>query len=216
MKRALILAGLAGAVLLVAAAVGCAGHSAKKTSLKLVADDGLGSKAVFHLRCDPPGGDIADPASACARLAEHPDALLHPAPFNCFAGTWDITISGSFQGRPVDVKTATCWTSQMELIDRLGIARQLETHLVGISKAEANVRAAVTAISAYYRDHGTYVGMSADKLRETYDAGLKLDPIDSALLGKNRFCVQSTVRGRIASENWPPLQTGEIADKPCG
>jgi len=38
----------------------------------------------------------------------------------------------------------------------------------------------------------------------------------SGLVGKNRFCVESTVEGRIASENWPPLPSGKIADQPCG
>ena len=127
-RRTLILGALSAALLL-AAVAGCGGHPAAKVSLKLVAD-GFGSKAVFRLRCDPPGGDIAHPARACAALAEHPDALLHPKPFLCFAGSWDITISGRFNGQAVNVKTNTCLTPQMELINRLGIARQLEAHFV--------------------------------------------------------------------------------------
>jgi len=315
--RTLILGALSAALLL-AAVAGCGGHPAAKVSLKLVAD-GFGSKAVFRLRCDPPGGDIAHPARACAALAEHPDALLHPKPFLCFAGSWDITISGRFNGQAVNVKTNTCWTPQMELIDLLGIANPLNAHIVpfpvrrdlfaqvaeiwpgtpawvipvaraearllhdprplrmrivdnlvelwgdfhcqnwrlaknrqpphqirrgtyarftidrethkvtslwigpkliggkeALGEAEDNVRASVEAISAYRRDHGTYVGMTAWGLSGEYHANLRLDPIDPAWLGKNRFCVESTVKGRIASENWPPLPSGEIADQPCG
>jgi len=128
-KRTLTLAGLIGTALLVAVLAAC-GNQSKNTSLKLVADNGFGSKAVFHLRCNPPGGDIARPAQACAALKEYPGALLHPRPFLCFMDYWKIAISGRFEGRRVKVKTDTCWTPQMELIDRLGIAKQLEAHFV--------------------------------------------------------------------------------------
>ncbi len=49
---------------------------------------------------------------------------MHPKPFGCWGGTfswWDITISGRFHGKPVNVKTSTCWTRQMQLIDSLGL-----------------------------------------------------------------------------------------------
>jgi hypothetical protein len=131
MKRTLTLVVLIGAALLVAAVAGCGGTSTKKTSLELVADNGsFGSKAVFHLSCDPPGGDISRPARACAALKKNSQALLHPTPFQCLMESWNISISGRFEGRPVNVKTETCWTPQMELIDRLGIANQLVTHFV--------------------------------------------------------------------------------------
>lgn len=120
---------LIGATLLAAILAGCGGNSATKTSLKLVATS-FSNKAVFRLRCDPPGGDIAHPARTCAKLEQNPDALLHPTPFICNANSWDIAISGRFEGRTVNVKTNTCWTPQMKLIDRLGIANQLVTHLV--------------------------------------------------------------------------------------
>ena len=129
-KRLLVLVALVGAALLVAAVSGCGGHSTKKTSLTLVADNGLGSKAVFHLRCDPAGGDIADPARACATLEKYPNSLLHPKPFICHADYWHLAIKGQFKGRSVNVKTDTCWTPQMKLIDHLGIASQLDTHYV--------------------------------------------------------------------------------------
>jgi hypothetical protein len=321
-KRTLILVALVGAALLVAILAGCGGRSQGPTSLKLVADGGWGSKAVFHLRCDPAGGDIAHPSRACAALKENPEALLHPKPFLCYAGSWDIAITGRFDGHAVNVKTSTCWTPQMELIKRLGIANQLNAHIVpfrvrrdlfaqvaeirpgtpawvipvaraearllhdprplrmqiglgsdnlvelwgdfhcqnwrlaknrhpphqirrgtyarftidrethkvtslwigpnfiggkeALRKAEDNVRASVEAISNYRRNHGTYVGMTVSGLSEEYHPRLTLDPIDPAWLGKNRFCVESTVKGRIASENWPSLPSREIVDQPCG
>ena len=322
MKLTMKLGALAAAALLVAGVTGCGGRSSGPTSLKLVADSGMGPEAVFHLRCDPPGGDIARPARACAALEEHPDALLHPKPFICLAESWEMAISGHFEGRPVNVKTETCWTSQMELIDLLGIADQLNSHIVpfpvrrdlfakvaeirpgtpawvipvaraearllhdpqplrmriglgldnlvelwgdfhcqnwrlaknrqpphqirhgtyarftidrethkvtslwigpnliggkeALEAAEDDVRTAVDAIDTYHRDNGTYVGMNVPELNEESHANLKIDPIDPAWLGKNRFCVESTVKGRIASENWPPLPSGQITDQPCG
>lgn len=323
MKRTLILVALVGAALLVAILAGCGGRSSGSTSLKLVADSGWGSKAVFHLRCDPAGGDIAHPARACAALKKYPNVLLHPTPaWNYGGNDWDIVISGRFEGRSVNIKTATSWTADMPLIRQLGIANQLNAHTVpfpvrrdlfakateirsgtprwmisvaraearllhdarpdrmrigagsanlvelwgdfhcqnwrlaknrqpphqirrgtyarftidrethkvtslwigpkliggkeALRKAEDNVRASVEAISNYRRDHGTYVGMTVSGLSEEYHARLTLDPIDPAWLGKNRFCVESTVKGRIASENRPPLSSGEIVDQPCG
>ena len=133
MKWTRILGSFIGVVLLVPA-VGCGGHAEKKTTLELVAVNpylhGLGSKVVFHLRCNPPGGDIAHPARACAALEQNPNALLHPKPANCSVTAFNFTISGRFEGRPVNVKTTSCWTSQMKLLDLLGIVTQFDTHLV--------------------------------------------------------------------------------------
>ena len=56
--------------------------------------------------------------------------MLRPKPFTCWGGSWVITITGRLDGRSVHVKTETCWTPQMALIRRLGIARSLESHIV--------------------------------------------------------------------------------------
>jgi hypothetical protein len=107
------------------------------TSLKLEATNSFVGRATFTLRCDPPGGDIARPAAACAQLAEQPRALFEPKPFTCFGGTfswWDLEISGHYRGRRVDVRTSTCWTPQMELIRRLGIASELDAHVDPLSR----------------------------------------------------------------------------------
>jgi hypothetical protein len=107
------------------------------TSLKLEATNSFVGRATFTLRCDPPGGDIARPAAACAQLAKSPRALLEPNPFTCFGGLfswWELEISGRFRGESVDVRTSTCWTPQMELIRRLGIASELEAHVDPLSR----------------------------------------------------------------------------------
>ena len=129
MRRTSTLVAVIGTAVLVAVLAGCGGHAAGGTSIKLVAD-GFGSKAVFRLHCDPPGGNIAHPSRACVALKENPDVLVHPKPFGCHSGSWDIAISGRFEGRSVSAKTNSCWTPQMELIRRLGIAHQLDAHFV--------------------------------------------------------------------------------------
>jgi hypothetical protein len=109
---------------LAASLVGCGGSRDHTTALKLTATNHFAGTATFHLRCAPPGGDIADPARACGALRSHPSALLSPKPFVCWGGTaswWDVRITGRFDGRRVVVSTSTCWTRQMELIDRLGL-----------------------------------------------------------------------------------------------
>ena len=41
--------------------------------------------------------------------------------------------------------------------------------------ADANVRAALPSIEAYYGDNGNYTGMTTTNLRSTYDSGLDGD-----------------------------------------
>jgi hypothetical protein len=41
-----------------------------------------------------------------------------------------MTITGRFDNRQVDTHVSTCWTPQMALIDSLGIAQALESHLL--------------------------------------------------------------------------------------
>jgi type IV pilus assembly protein PilE len=67
------------------------------------------------------------------------------------------------------------------------------------SAAKANVRNASEAISAYYQDNQTYVGMDLTKLR-TYNGALPTITI----IGVNAtsFCVVNTVKG------WPAYKQG--------
>jgi hypothetical protein len=114
---------------------GCGSRSVKpSTDLTLVALNPWVGRAVFHLSCAPAGGDLGDPARACAALAAHPQLVTSPKPFTCVGGTtswWDITISGRLRGRRIHTHTSTCWTPQMAMIRRLEIGWQsLRAHLV--------------------------------------------------------------------------------------
>lgn len=82
-----------------------------------------GGRALFHLRCDPAGGNVALPAKACAAIAAQPSIVTHPKPFfDMGPNTWYFTITGRLNGRPVHFGGESSWTPQMELINKLGLA----------------------------------------------------------------------------------------------
>jgi hypothetical protein len=127
--------GLVICLLLIAASlVGWSDGAAQpSTQLRILALNSHVGRAAFHLACEPPRGDVGDPARACAALANQPELVTRPKPFVCLGGPfswWDITITGRLQGRPIRTHTSTCWTPQMELIGRLGIGRSLQAHLL--------------------------------------------------------------------------------------
>jgi type IV pilus assembly protein PilA len=64
------------------------------------------------------------------------------------------------------------------------------------SAAQANVRASIPAIEAYFADNNTYAGATLAFLQTTYDAGVKNIFIQSA--GTTTYCIQSTV----GAETW--------------
>ena len=113
---------------------GCgSGTSLAGTKLTLTAVNPNVGQAVFHLDCGPAGGDVSDPAAACAALAHDPTLVTSPQPFDCIGGTsswFDVTISGSLNGKPVHRKFSTCWTSQMATLKELGVAGSLESHVL--------------------------------------------------------------------------------------
>lgn len=83
----------------------------------------VGQRALFHLRCDPAGGDVAHPAKACAAIAAQPSLVTHPKPvYNAGGDSWYFTITGSLNGQPVHVGLEGDWMTQMALIDKLGLA----------------------------------------------------------------------------------------------
>src|SRR5581483_12033935 len=51
------------------------------------------------------------------------------------------------------------------------------------------VRAAIPALEAWYADHNSYAGASADLLRRTYDAGVP--DVEIVVAGDTTYCVQS-------------------------
>ena len=40
-----------------------------------------GGRALFHLRCDPAAGNVAQPARACAAIVAQPSLVTNPKPF---------------------------------------------------------------------------------------------------------------------------------------
>lgn len=82
-----------------------------------------GGRALFHLRCDPAGGDVAQPAKACAAIAAQPSLVTHPKPFfDAGPNTWYFTITGRLDGKPVHFSGESSWTPQFALIDKLRLA----------------------------------------------------------------------------------------------
>jgi hypothetical protein len=120
--------------LLVLALAGCGGGTnLAGTKLTLTAVNPNVGQAVFHLDCAPAGGDVSDPAAACAALAHDPTLVTSPQPFTCLGGpsSWfDMTISGRLDGKPVDQSFSTCWTPQMATLEKLGLARSLGRHVL--------------------------------------------------------------------------------------
>jgi hypothetical protein len=110
---------------------GCSGRAAATRLTILAVNPNIG-RAVFHVQCRPQGGDVPDTNRTCAAIASTPGLITRPKPFVCFGGPsswWDVTISGRLNGRLVHSKTSTCWTSQMRLINALGIERAINSHL---------------------------------------------------------------------------------------
>jgi hypothetical protein len=119
---------------LVAAAAIVAGcGTSTRTTLTILAVNPSVGRAEFHLTCAPAGGDVPRPARACAALAAEPSLVTRPKPFVCRGGTfswWDLTLTGRLRGRRIRSHVDTCWTPQMRLVGKLGIARVLQGHLV--------------------------------------------------------------------------------------
>ena len=124
----------ASLALLVPALAGCGGHAQARvgrTTLTILAVDPDVGRAVFRLSCAPAGGDVPEPERACAALARSPQLVTRPVPFVCHGPAWwDLTITGRLDGRPLRRHVSTCWTAQMGLIGRLGIADGLQRHLL--------------------------------------------------------------------------------------
>jgi hypothetical protein len=125
---------------LVAAAACCAGCSSggPATRLTILAVNPNVGRAVFHVAC---------PSRACAALEAEPSLATRPKPSVCWGGPeswWELWITGRVRGRPVHAHVATCWTPQMRLIGKLGIARTLQAHLVPRRRRELLIGEHVT------------------------------------------------------------------------
>jgi type IV pilus assembly protein PilA len=69
------------------------------------------------------------------------------------------------------------------------------------SAAQANVRASIPAVEAYYADNNTYAGATLSYLQTTYDAGVKNIVVQSA--GSTTYCIQSTVGAEVRKKSGP-------------
>jgi type IV pilus assembly protein PilA len=70
------------------------------------------------------------------------------------------------------------------------------------SASQANVRASIPAIEAYFADNNTYAGATLAYLQTTYDQGVKSIFVQSA--SATSYCVQSTV----GAETWKKAGPG--------
>ena len=69
------------------------------------------------------------------------------------------------------------------------------------SAAQANVRASIPAVEAYYADNNTYAGATLSYLQSTYDQGVKNIVIQS--VSSTTYCIQSTVGAESVEEDRP-------------
>jgi hypothetical protein len=79
------------------------------------------------------------------------------------------------------------------------------------SEVEANVRAAIPALEAYNADHANgYAGATVEKLRASYDAGIK----DVTLVRADRstYCIESSVGSAVYHKEGP---AGDIVEGHC-
>ena len=69
------------------------------------------------------------------------------------------------------------------------------------SAAQANVRASIPAVEAYYADNNTYAGATLSYLQSTYDQGVKNIVIQS--VSATTYCIQSTVGAEVWKKTGP-------------
>jgi type IV pilus assembly protein PilA len=78
------------------------------------------------------------------------------------------------------------------------------------SAAQANVRASIPGVEAYFADNNTYVGMTLAGLQASYDQGIK--NVSFGTLSSTDYCVQSTVGGFTYNKSGPDA---DIASGAC-
>jgi hypothetical protein len=126
----------------------CGGSKPRATALTILAVNSSVGRSVFHLACGPARGDVPDPARACAALADTPQLITQPTRFVCAGGTfswWDVTVTGTFESKPIRRFFSTCWTPQMATIGRLHLGwAVLQKHL--LPKRHVSVFAGTTQV----------------------------------------------------------------------
>lgn len=76
--------------------------------------------------------------------------------------------------------------------------------------AAANVRQIVPSIEAYAADRGTYVGVTLENLKASYDQALPPATYTFGALSGSAYCVQSTAGGDTWKKEGPsgPIEPG--------
>ncbi len=72
--------------------------------------------------------------------------------------------------------------------------------------ADADIRAALPSVEAYYGDNGNYTAMTVANLRSTYDSGLS-PAVALSGVAAGAYCVGATVSGKTASFKGPGQTT---------
>jgi hypothetical protein len=86
--------------------------NSSKTALKIVRHpyDGF-AELTYTLNCDPASGTLLDPAAACAEISRYPGMVFEGALYagSCGVGTTaGLSVTGEYEGRPVNVEFFTC------------------------------------------------------------------------------------------------------------
>ena len=76
--------------------------------------------------------------------------------------------------------------------------------------AQALLRSTIPALEAYYADNGTYLGVSVQKLRMTYDTGVP--DVRFVRANSRTYFVEVTSGGETASKAGP---AADITSEPC-
>jgi type IV pilus assembly protein PilA len=68
--------------------------------------------------------------------------------------------------------------------------------------AQADVRAAIPSIEAYYQDKGSYTGFTTTILKANYDSGLS-PAISKITKGAAVYCIAATVNSHVYKKSGP-------------
>ena len=69
--------------------------------------------------------------------------------------------------------------------------------------AQADIRAAIPSVEAYYSDKGTYTGLTTTHIIASIDSGLSHEGRDLGGLSVNGYCIGATVGGKSWSVKGP-------------
>jgi type IV pilus assembly protein PilA len=71
------------------------------------------------------------------------------------------------------------------------------------SAAKANVRAAMPSVEAFYGDNATYSGLSVARLKQSFDAGVKVTIGAAGSQTATAYCIKSVVGASTAHVTGP-------------